>query len=136
MSTRATGTLQFKSWAEEPYAEHESGTKLASATVVNVFAGDIEGESALQYLIPYLGLDDEVGVSLGLELVTCRLAGRSGAFILRHEVGYAGDTAEARWSVVPGSGTGELRGLRGEGGFVWKHGESGHYTLDYHFEDQ
>lgn len=136
MSTQATGTLTFKSWEEKPYAEHEDGTKLANATVVNVFAGDIEGESQLQYLIPYLGSDDAVGTSIGLELVTGRLAGRTGSFVLRHDVGYAGDTAEGSWTVVPGSATGDLRGLRGEGGFVWKHGEPGRYTLDYHFEGQ
>jgi hypothetical protein len=35
---------------------------------------------------------------------------------------------------VPGSGTGELRGLRGEGGFEAQLGEGANITLDYWFE--
>jgi hypothetical protein len=33
---------------------------------------------------------------------------------------------------VPGSGTGDLRGLQGKGGFVWREGEAQtRFTLDY-----
>ena len=36
---------------------------------------------------------------------------------------------------MPGSGGGDLAGLRGEGGYVAKHGEKETpYTLDYAFE--
>jgi hypothetical protein len=35
---------------------------------------------------------------------------------------------------VPGSGTGELAGLRGEGGFNAELGQSADITLDYWFE--
>ena len=35
--------------------------------------------------------------------------------MLEHSGTFEGGVAEASWSVVPGSGTGELRGLRGEG---------------------
>jgi hypothetical protein len=38
------------------------------------------------------------------------------------------------WFVVPGSGTGELAGLRGEGGFEAALGEHASITLDYWFE--
>ena len=38
------------------------------------------------------------------------------------------------WSVIPGSGTAELAGLRGEGGFVAELGQSASITLDYWFE--
>jgi Protein of unknown function (DUF3224) len=38
------------------------------------------------------------------------------------------------WFVVPGSGTGELTGLRGEGGFTANLGEGADVTLDYWFE--
>jgi hypothetical protein len=41
---------------------------------------------------------------------------------------------EATWFVVPGSATGDLSGLRGEGGFEGDFGKGSHGTLDYWFE--
>ena len=38
------------------------------------------------------------------------------------------------WFVIAGSGTGQLAGLRGEGGFRAKLGESAQVHLDYWFE--
>jgi hypothetical protein len=42
--------------------------------------------------------------------------------------------ATNRWSVVAGSGTGELRGLRGEGGYVARVDGNEPYRLDYRLE--
>jgi len=41
---------------------------------------------------------------------------------------------KATWFVVPGSGTGDLSGLRGEGGFAGGFGKGSDATLDYWFE--
>jgi hypothetical protein len=41
---------------------------------------------------------------------------------------------KATWFVVPGSGTGDLSGLRGEGGFEGDFGKGSEGTLDYWFE--
>ena len=41
---------------------------------------------------------------------------------------------KATWSVVPGSGTGGLSGLRGEGGFEGEFGKGSVGSLDYWFE--
>ncbi|WP_345670179.1 DUF3224 domain-containing protein, partial [Streptomyces phyllanthi] len=39
------------------------------------------------------------------------------------------------FEVVPGTGTGELTGLRGTGGFTYRHGESSvAYTFDYELD--
>ncbi|MFL5802893.1 MAG: DUF3224 domain-containing protein [Roseiflexaceae bacterium] len=35
---------------------------------------------------------------------------------------------------MPGSGTGQLRGMRGEGSTVAHHGDAQPFTLDYSFE--
>ncbi len=40
----------------------------------------------------------------------------------------------AKWSVVPGSGTAELAGLRGEGGFEGSFGKGSDGTLEYWFD--
>ncbi len=71
---------------------------------------------------------------VGLERVVGRLGNRWGSFVLEHSGTFEGGVAEASWSVVPGSGTGELRGLRGEGGFASAHAQHYPITLDYDFE--
>jgi len=45
----------------------------------------------------------------------------------------AGTVVKGNWFVVPGSGTGELVGLRGEGGFTAELGQHASITLDYRF---
>jgi hypothetical protein len=72
---------------------------------------------------------------VGMQRVVGSLGGRSGSFVLQVSGTFAEGLAQATWFVVPGSGTGELRGLRGEGGFPAQHGTSKvPYTLDYSFE--
>jgi hypothetical protein len=129
MGTRAMGTAEIQSWEEEPYDEPEGGPKLARVRVTNAFRGDIEGEGTLTYLMAY-GTEGAV-TFVGLERVVGRLGGRSGSFVLQHRGTFAGEAAWGDWSVVPGSGTGELRGLRGEGGFVAQHGERAELTTWY-----
>jgi len=41
---------------------------------------------------------------------------------------------KATWFIVSGSGTGNLSGLRGEGGFEGSFGKGSDGTLDYWFE--
>lgn len=133
MRARAVGGFTVRSWDERPYSEIDGGPKLTRASVVNSFDGDIEGEGTLEYLMVYR--DCSSGSFLGLEHLVGRLGGGAGSFVLQHSGTFEGDTVEATWFVVPGSGTGELRGLRGEGGFVAKHGERRTpFTFDYDFE--
>ncbi len=131
MSTRATGSMDLKSWDEQPYSEIDGGPKLARASVTQSFSGDIEGEGTLEYLMLYQG--DSASFS-GLERVVGRIGERSGSFVLQHNGLFEGDTARSTLSVVPELGTGDLRGLRGAGSFAWSHGQPGAITLDYDFE--
>jgi hypothetical protein len=78
--------------------------------------------------------DDGSANYVGMQRVVGSLDERSGSFVLKVNGSFKGDTAESTWSLVPDSGTGDLRGLRGEGGSVAKHGDSQPpYTLDYEF---
>ena len=78
--------------------------------------------------------DDGSASFVGLERVVGRVGDRSGSFVLQHTGTFEGGTAKTTWFVVPGSGTGDLRGLRGEGGFASAHAERYSVTLDYDFE--
>jgi hypothetical protein len=129
MATHATGEFELKSWDEEQYDEIEGGGKLTRATVTQGFSGDIEGDGAVQWLMCYRA--DGTADFVGLQRVIGRIGGRSGSFVLQNTGTFDGKQATGPWSVVPGSGTGELRGLRGQGEFGAPHGPKASYTLDY-----
>jgi hypothetical protein len=125
-------TWDEKTWDGKP-ANEVSGAKLTRASVTNSFHGDIEGEGTLEYLMTYR--DDGSASYVGLERVVGRVGDRAGSFVLQHSGTFEGNAAKTTWSVVQGSATGDLRGLRGEGGYIAHHGEpSASYTLDYDFE--
>jgi hypothetical protein len=59
----------------------------------------------------------------GYERVVGTLGGRSGSFVLRLAGGFEEGTARTTWTVVEGTGTGDLAGLEGEGGYVARHSQ-------------
>ena len=63
-----------------------------------------------------------------------KLDGRQGTFVLQGQEIVENGKIKATWFVVPGSGTGDLSGLRGEGGFEGDFGKGSDATLDYWFE--
>lgn len=56
------------------------------------------------------------------------------SFVLQGSETVENGKIKATWFVVPGSGTGDLSGLRGEGGFAGDFGKGSDATLDYWFE--
>lgn len=133
MRTHAEATFALKSWDENPYVEMEGGGKITRAVVVKTLTGDIEGESTLEYLMCYPG--DGTCSFVGMERFVGSLNGKVGSFVLQHSGTDGGGATHDTWFVVPGSGTGDLRGLRGEGAATL-HGHAERYPqpLDYEFE--
>jgi hypothetical protein len=126
------GTFEQKTWDEKPYSEGEGEPKLTRVSATKSFHGDIEGEGSVEYLMVYP--DESSALYTGLERVVGSIEGRSGSFVLNLDGTFEGGIAKTNWSVVPGSGTGDLRGLHGSGGFVAQHGESVvPFTLEYDF---
>jgi len=124
----ATGTFDIKSWDEETYEEIDGGGKLNRAHVIQTFLGDLEGEGTVDHLMHYR--DDGTATFVGLERFTVTLGGRSGSFVVQGEGSFDGSVAEGPWTIVDGSGTRELVGIRGRGGFRAK-GHDTAYTLEY-----
>jgi len=96
------------------------------------FTGDIDGESpvrALQVL-----RDNHSASLVSVQRFRGKLGGRQGTFVLQGSEIVENGKIKAMWSVVPGSGTGDLSGLRGEGGFEGDFGKGSHGWLDYWFE--
>ena len=127
MLTRAT--FKIISWDEESFDEPENGPKLTRAHIKKTFHGDLSGTGNLMYVMTYF--DGATASFIGFEKVVGSLGGRSGSFVLRHTGTYDGEKATADYEVVPGSGTNELAGLSGTGGFSAGHAEEHDITLDY-----
>ena len=127
MSIKAT--FKIISWEEESFDEPEDGPKLTRAHIRKSFHGDLSGTGNLMYVMTYL--NSGVASFTGLEKVVGNLDGRTGSFVLRHTGFFDGEKATAEYEVVPGSGTDELAGLSGTGGFSAGHAEEHDMTLDY-----
>jgi hypothetical protein len=119
-------------WEQTAYGDEGERSALAQATVTKVFTGDIEGESVAQLLMA----TNPVGAGyVASELFTGSVAGRSGSFIVQHGGLAEGDDAHSFGTIVPGSGTGELVGVRGEA--LYANGDGGHtLTLTLRFVDE
>jgi hypothetical protein len=129
MSTHATITAEIRSWDEAPYVEGDGGAKLTKAAVVQGFAGDLDGEGAMEYLMCYRP-DGSAGF-LGQQRIEGTLAGRTGSFVIHTTGTFEGREARSTFTVVDGSGTGGLAGLRGEGSAVAGQDMNVAMTFDY-----
>ena len=130
--TRATGKITVKSYEPAPYDEPADGPTLSRIHVEETFSGDIEAEGVVDFLQAQMA--DGSASFVGIERVTGSLGVRSGSFLLQDQGTVSGSTVSGEWFVVPGSGSGDLAGLRGEGGFSAQLGESADVSLEYWFE--
>lgn len=135
--TQAKGTFEFKRWDEKTWdgktAREVKGAKLTHTKVHNVYHGDIEGESESQSVMVYDAQDH--AVYSGLERITGTLGGKTGSFVVQMTGKFDGTAASGDWTIVPGSGTGELTGIRGTGRFEAQlHTNNTPWTLDYELE--
>jgi uncharacterized protein DUF3224 len=122
MKNVANSRFTIKSWDENPYSEGQDLPKLTRATVAKTFTGDIAGEAHVEYLMMYRS--DGSATFVGLERIVGHVAGKAGSFVLQRIGIFENGVATESYFVIPGSGTEELRGLRGEGTSAVGHGLS------------
>jgi hypothetical protein len=131
MAMRVEARFEIKSWDESPYKEFDDGSKWTRATVAMAFSGDIEGDGATEWLM--CSPDGGVTTFVGVQRVAGRIGDRDGRFVLHGSGTFDGKEAKGTWTVVPGSGTGALAGLQGDGSFSAPSGGVASFTLDYDF---
>jgi hypothetical protein len=129
MKHAANSRFTIKSWDEKPYGEGPDLPRLTRAAVTKTFTGDIAGEGQVEYLMLYRG--DGSATFVGLERVIGHVAGKVGSFVLQRTGVFESGVAKESYFVIPGSGTGELRGLRGEGSSAVGHGTEHPFALNY-----
>ena len=129
--TRAVAKVTVQSSQAIPFDETESPA-LLEIRLSETFTGDIEGESPVRAL--EVRRNDRSASLVSMQRFRGRLGGREGSFVLQGQETVEDGQITATWFVVPGSGTGALSGLRGEGGFAGHFGKGSDATLDYWFE--
>jgi len=129
--TRAKAKITVQSSEAKPYDE-TANPKLMEIHLTETFTGDMEGESPVRAL--QILRDDQSASLVSVQRFTGKLGGRQGTFVLQGQEIVENGRIKATWFVVPRSGTGDLSGLRGEGGFEGEFGKGSDGTLDYWFE--
>ena len=129
MKKSANARFAIKGWDEKPYVEGPDQPRLTRASVTKTYTGDIEGEGRVEYLMMYRG--DGSAAFVGLERIVGRIGDRSGTFVLQRTGVFEGGQAKETYSVIPGSATGQLQGLLGDGGSAVGHGMEHPFVLSY-----
>jgi hypothetical protein len=132
MKQLARATFEIRNWDEKPYAEMAGASKLTRVSVVKVYRGDIEGEGKLEYLMAY-GHDGSASF-VGIERLIGRIGDKRGNFVFQHVGTFKDGVAKSRWLAVPGSGAGDLQGLRGEVDSALGHEKDYSVELNYELE--
>ncbi len=129
MKNVANCRFTIRSWDEKPYDEGQDLPRLTRAAVTKTFTGDITGAGQVQYLMMYRS--DGSATFVGVERIVGQVAGKAGSFVLQRTGTFENGAATESYVVIPGSGTGELRDLRGEGTSSVGHGAEHPMTLNY-----
>lgn len=121
--TTTTVTITGKTWDEERVTALEGARSVARATFTTEWAGEITGTSTCWLLICYVAGDPAepatlVGPYNGYELVEATIGERRGSFVLAASGEHRGGVARTDVVIVPGSGTGDLAGIRGSGSYA------------------
>ena len=129
--THAEAKIIVQSSEAKPY-DQTASPALMEIRISETFTGDIDGESTVRAL--QVLRDDRSASMVSVQRFTGKLGGRQGTFVLQGSELVENGKIKATWFVVPGSGTGDLSGLRGEGGFEGGFGQGSDGTLDYWFD--
>jgi hypothetical protein len=130
--TRAEAVITVHKYEPATYDEPAEGPALTRIHVEESFSGDMAGAGVAEFL--QAARADGPASFAGIERVTGTVAGRNGTFLLQDAGTVQDNIVSGDWFVIPGSGTGELAGLRGTGGFRANLGEGAQVHLDYWFE--
>jgi len=113
---------------EEPYRDAD-GVEVSRVHISRTFSGDLAGESVAELLI---AKSEAGGGYVGHDRVTGSLQGKTGGFVFQHTGLMGPDGVTNTGTIVPGTGTGELAGIAGEGTMLAD--EEGNHTLTLAYE--
>jgi hypothetical protein len=112
MTNHASGTFEVKLNPQKPDNEVSASANLGRLSIDKQFQGDLEATSKGEMLSAGTEVKGSAGY-VAIERVTGALHGRSGSFILQHSGTMNRGVPQLSVTVVPDSGTEQLRGISG-----------------------
>jgi len=113
MNTHASGTFDVTMNPPQPPYDTAVGVTLGRMSIKKQFQGDLEASSTVEMLSAITEVKGSAGY-VALERVTGTLHGRAGSFVLQHIGTMTRGMAELTVSVVPDSGSAELKNIAGQ----------------------
>jgi hypothetical protein len=130
--TKATGAFQVAPASDDAYDELDGGIKLTHASGTQTFTGDIDGDGAVHWLMLYR--PDKTAHFVGLQRITGSVGGRQGSLVAAAEGDHDGTGSKISLTIIAGSGTGDLAGIKGTGSLITQGGPNGTYELEYELD--
>jgi hypothetical protein len=129
--TTAKGIFTVSLRGEDPLQTLEGDIRLTHASGTQRFSGDIVGDGSIDWLIAYRA--DRSAHMVGLQRITGTVNGQAGAVVIAAIADHDGAASRATWTIVEGSGSGQLVGISGRGTFVAS-GATVDYELEYEID--
>lgn len=126
---KATGKFTVTGGNEHIIRAAEGEPRQAWVSGSQRFEGDIIGSGAVEWMFVYL--PDRTARFLGFQRIEGSICGRSGTVVLESTGFHDGRSSVGTWRILPGSGTGELAGIGGQGDFEAPGGAEVGYRLEY-----
>jgi len=135
----AESTFQVQDYESVEWSpEITTGLPTGHARIRKAFTGALSGRAVAQFSYSYDG-ESNTGTFVALESIEATLDGRQGSFNVVHsstvQGGAVGPSRSDYLRIVPGSGTGALKGISGDGA-LWVEPDGTHrIRLDYEIPD-
>ena len=112
MTSRASGTFEVKLNAQTPHHKDEAAP-LGRMSIDKQFHGDLDATSKGEMLAAGTEVKGSAGY-VAMERATGKLHGRNGTFVLQHSGTMTRGSPQLTVTVVPDSGSDQLKGLVGK----------------------
>ena len=129
---QAKSTFTVTTGQEVPFSEYYGCPKLTQGNYTVAYKGDIEAQSVLKELKVHFSNNSTC--IQGLEHVIGQVAGKNGSFVLEHSSKIENGILSSKRTIVKGSGTGDLEGIRGVIQLESKTQHMQQLMLEYFFE--
>ena len=127
--TRAEAVITVLTYQPSVYDEPVEGPVLSRVHFEENFSGDITAAGVAEVI--QAARADGFASFAGIERVTGEIGGQQGTFLFQVAGTVQDNRVDGELSVIAGSGTGELAGFRGQGGFRATLGQVARMHLDY-----
>ncbi len=132
MRFQAKASFKIRNILEKPFSDTAGGITLSRVSLTILYSGDMDGKGTYEELrIIY---PDKSANIYGIQNFIGKVREKSGSFIFEQKGDFKGGVVSTKWTVVPDTGTGELKSISGEVNFKSGASEEFPFTFDYILE--